>query len=101
MFAFCWTNIRKIFDICKSLIKNMKKIIKIQSPGKLARYGKIKSICDTSDKLGWVNIFFDWYCYCESNFVCIQSNIEGYYPKEEISEVDESEVRKVVTKYIR
>ena len=45
--------------------------------------------------------FFDWYCYCESNFVCIQSNIEGYYPKEEISEVDESEVRKVVTKYIR
>lgn len=79
----------------------MTKIIKIQSPGKLARYGKIKSICDTSDKLGWVNIFFDWYCYRESNFVCIQSNIEGYYPKEEISEVDESEVRKVVTKYIR
>lgn len=57
------------------------KIVKLVSPDKMIRFGKVKEIKICSDRTDYYEILFDWYLYREKHLCCFQSGrVKSYIP---------------------
>lgn len=77
------------------------KIIKLVSPGRMIRFGKVKEISITPDKPDYYTIIFDWYLYREKHLSCFQSGIKSYIPIQEVQKSSYLEMIKSIYQYLK
>ena len=77
------------------------KIIKLVSPDKMVRFGKVKEIKICPDRTDYYEILFNWYLYREKHLSCFQSNIFAYIPIQEIQKSFYLEMIKSLYKYLK
>ena len=76
------------------------KIIKLVSPDKMIRFGKVKEIKICPDRTDYYEILFDWYLYREKHLSCFQSGILAYIPIQEVHDSSYLEMIKTLYYYI-
>lgn len=77
------------------------KIIKLVSPDKMMRFGKVGEIKICPDRTDYYEIHFIWYLYREKNISCFQSDIYAYIPIQEIQESSYLEIIKAIYQYLK
>jgi len=77
------------------------KIIKLVSPDKMIRFGKVKEIRICPDRTDYYEILFDWYLYREKHLSCFQSGIKAYIPIQEVKKSSYLEMIKTLYNYLK
>lgn len=79
----------------------MLKIIKLVSPDKMVRFGKVEEMKICPDKTDYYKIRFVRYLYREKHLSCFQSKILAYIPIQEVQKSSYLEMIKSLYKYLK